>query len=317
MTSRCQPSPDRRRQVGRRGPVLHHRGSSQPGRPSRFGGRAFCHLAASPRRQIRLSKKDRAQAQRCLPRRTIGRQDQPCCSPSHDRRRHRHRGIASRNPHTRCRESPRRRHHPWPAATPACTTPGKRYEDWLLDDPAGKDIDAVQAVRDNTRNRHQSLIYDLGQLYGGCAPGDPWSAKEAAKLASARHAVTNFHTGSTAPLRSAEESGRRSRRGTTPRLMKRVQVGRWEGGGVTNHGTHALESNRVSRDHRRLDHGPDKGLCQSPAGLMRFQRVGVRFPQAHIFPSQTHLARMTDPDRRCGDGRRTRCDIMHMFYETS
>ena len=31
--------------------------------------------------------------------------------------------------------------------------PGKRYDDWLLDDPAGKDIDAVRAVRDNVRNR--------------------------------------------------------------------------------------------------------------------------------------------------------------------
>ena len=31
--------------------------------------------------------------------------------------------------------------------------PGKRYEDWVLDDPAGQDIEAVRGVRDEIRRR--------------------------------------------------------------------------------------------------------------------------------------------------------------------
>jgi arsenate reductase (thioredoxin) len=39
--------------------------------------------------------------------------------------------------------------------------PGKRYEDWELDDPAGQDIDAVRAIRDEIDARVQRLIADL------------------------------------------------------------------------------------------------------------------------------------------------------------
>ena len=39
--------------------------------------------------------------------------------------------------------------------------PGKRYEDWTLDDPAGKDIDAVRLIRDEIDQRAQQLIADL------------------------------------------------------------------------------------------------------------------------------------------------------------
>ncbi|HEU4998679.1 MAG TPA: arsenate reductase ArsC, partial [Lapillicoccus sp.] len=31
--------------------------------------------------------------------------------------------------------------------------PGKRYEDWVLDDPAGQDIATVRAIRDAIRDR--------------------------------------------------------------------------------------------------------------------------------------------------------------------
>ena len=34
--------------------------------------------------------------------------------------------------------------------------PGKRYEDWVLDDPAGKDVDAVRPIRDDIRRRVES-----------------------------------------------------------------------------------------------------------------------------------------------------------------
>jgi arsenate reductase len=39
--------------------------------------------------------------------------------------------------------------------------PGKRYEDWELDDPAGQGIEAVRRVRDEIRGRVESLLADL------------------------------------------------------------------------------------------------------------------------------------------------------------
>jgi arsenate reductase len=40
--------------------------------------------------------------------------------------------------------------------------PGKRYEDWKLDDPAGQGIEAVRAIRDDIRARIEALIASLG-----------------------------------------------------------------------------------------------------------------------------------------------------------
>ncbi len=39
--------------------------------------------------------------------------------------------------------------------------PGKRYEDWELDDPGGKDLDAVRAIRDKIEARVRVLIAEL------------------------------------------------------------------------------------------------------------------------------------------------------------
>jgi arsenate reductase len=39
--------------------------------------------------------------------------------------------------------------------------PGKRYEDWELDDPAGQGIEAVRPIRDEIRARVEALIADL------------------------------------------------------------------------------------------------------------------------------------------------------------
>ena len=39
--------------------------------------------------------------------------------------------------------------------------PGKRYEDWELVDPAGKDLDTVRAVRDEIKGRIESLLAEL------------------------------------------------------------------------------------------------------------------------------------------------------------
>jgi arsenate reductase len=39
--------------------------------------------------------------------------------------------------------------------------PGKRYEDWNLVDPAGRDLDAVRLIRDEIRTRIEKLIGEL------------------------------------------------------------------------------------------------------------------------------------------------------------
>jgi len=39
--------------------------------------------------------------------------------------------------------------------------PGKRYEDWVLADPAGQDIGMVRGVRDQIKKRVQELVQDL------------------------------------------------------------------------------------------------------------------------------------------------------------
>jgi arsenate reductase (thioredoxin) len=39
--------------------------------------------------------------------------------------------------------------------------PGKRYEDWVLDDPAGQGIEAVRPIRDEIRSRVEALIADI------------------------------------------------------------------------------------------------------------------------------------------------------------
>ena len=40
--------------------------------------------------------------------------------------------------------------------------PGKRYEDWKLDDPAGQGVDAVRPIRDEIRRRVETLLRELG-----------------------------------------------------------------------------------------------------------------------------------------------------------
>lgn len=39
--------------------------------------------------------------------------------------------------------------------------PGKRYEDWKLDDPAGQGIEAVRPIRDEIRSRIETLTKEL------------------------------------------------------------------------------------------------------------------------------------------------------------
>ncbi len=39
--------------------------------------------------------------------------------------------------------------------------PGKRYEDWVVDDPAGQALDTVRRIRDDIRSRIETLITQL------------------------------------------------------------------------------------------------------------------------------------------------------------
>ena len=39
--------------------------------------------------------------------------------------------------------------------------PGKRYEDWVLDDPAGQGIEAVRIIRDEIKIRVEKLLGEL------------------------------------------------------------------------------------------------------------------------------------------------------------
>jgi protein-tyrosine-phosphatase len=39
--------------------------------------------------------------------------------------------------------------------------PGKRYEDWKLEDPAGQGIDSVRPIRDDIRRRIEGLISEI------------------------------------------------------------------------------------------------------------------------------------------------------------
>jgi arsenate reductase len=39
--------------------------------------------------------------------------------------------------------------------------PGKRYEDWVLDDPAGQNLETVRRIRDEIDGRVQALVADI------------------------------------------------------------------------------------------------------------------------------------------------------------
>jgi len=39
--------------------------------------------------------------------------------------------------------------------------PGKRYEDWKLDDPAGQGIDSVRVIRDKIKSRVEALLTEI------------------------------------------------------------------------------------------------------------------------------------------------------------
>jgi arsenate reductase (thioredoxin) len=44
--------------------------------------------------------------------------------------------------------------------------PGKRYEDWELEDPAGKDLETVRRIRDEISERVEALVGELSRAGG-------------------------------------------------------------------------------------------------------------------------------------------------------
>jgi protein-tyrosine-phosphatase len=42
--------------------------------------------------------------------------------------------------------------------------PGKRYEDWELEDPSGKDLDTVRRIRDRISSRIDALVAELSAV---------------------------------------------------------------------------------------------------------------------------------------------------------
>ena len=51
--------------------------------------------------------------------------------------------------------------------------PGKRYEDWELDDPAGQGIESVRPIRDEIRARIQQLLSEILPDSGAQASSEP------------------------------------------------------------------------------------------------------------------------------------------------
>ncbi len=49
--------------------------------------------------------------------------------------------------------------------------PGTRYEDWVLEDPAGQDLATVRGVRDEIRRRVEALLAELGVPQAGPLSG--------------------------------------------------------------------------------------------------------------------------------------------------
>jgi protein-tyrosine-phosphatase len=48
--------------------------------------------------------------------------------------------------------------------------PGTRYEDWQLDDPAGRPIEEVRPIRDEIRRRVEALVAELRPASSGDSP---------------------------------------------------------------------------------------------------------------------------------------------------
>ena len=60
--------------------------------------------------------------------------------------------------------------------------PGKRYEDWALDDPAGQDLETVRRIRDDLDARIQTLVGELVSAATDREPAARPSGRRSARL---------------------------------------------------------------------------------------------------------------------------------------
>jgi hypothetical protein len=79
-------------------------------------------------------------------------------------------------------------------------TPGKRYDDWVLEDPAGKRVDAVLPIRDEIRRRVANLInqdHDQRLGRGGLMTAElvPPAAARPSPVSGWLHVSTRGHGG--------------------------------------------------------------------------------------------------------------------------
>jgi arsenate reductase (thioredoxin) len=85
--------------------------------------------------------------------------------------------------------------------------PGKRYEDWELEDPSGKDLEAVRGIRDEIAARIDSLLAEL--MRGRSARSDPFQV--GATRSMAKPSLTRGPSGDAGRARSLRRSGSRPR----------------------------------------------------------------------------------------------------------
>ena len=90
-----------------------------------------------------------------------GRRDEPGGGRGHGRGRHRHRqGVLQAV--DRGDRAGRRRRDTMGCGDACPIFPGKRYEDWDLEDPAGLGVEAVRPIRDEIEQRVRGLLEELG-----------------------------------------------------------------------------------------------------------------------------------------------------------
>ena len=63
--------------------------------------------------------------------------------------------------------------------------PGKRYEDWDLDDPAGQDVDAVRPIRDEIERRVLALLDSLRRGGGLAAQAERRARRKSSAICCA------------------------------------------------------------------------------------------------------------------------------------
>ena len=140
--------------------------------------------------------------------------------------------------------------------------PGKRYEDWELDDPAGHGVDAVRPIRDEIRRRVETLIDSLELDPPDTSPGYGQRASIQSMIVS-----RSSHGRGLAPAGgSRRERGATSCRRCRPaRRDRSLRLGRPSGRGLVDvpHGRPVRVAHRTDRDGRFV--GPDDGVGQPGA----------------------------------------------------